>query len=144
MNVIHTNVELILEHPCTFITHTGQRLSPLVISLRIHKPEYPLRTDKPTDQPTAQKLPPPSFPDLLGNKVVVVEMIPPILEREFHEQIIPEPELDYIGEGIIVNLLPLHFFSIYEQITHGNFQKKKNNQTFTLITPQLNNTSSNQ
>lgn len=73
LNMIHANVELILEHTSSLIAHTSKRLFPLVHSLRGKAPESPERNQNPGDDPSNQHLPPKSLAESNGAKEMMRE-----------------------------------------------------------------------
>lgn len=75
LDMIHTHIKLILQHSSPLVTHTCKGLFPLLGSLEAHVPEDPQRHHGPTKNPCNQELPPPSFWDSLGPKILVVMMV---------------------------------------------------------------------
>lgn len=63
LDMIHTDIELILQHSSPLITHTSKGFFPLLKSLGAHIPENPKANNDPQNHPSNQKL----LPQCLSN-----------------------------------------------------------------------------
>lgn len=75
LDMVHTDVKLILQHPSPFITHACESFFPLLSTLQAHVAEDPQRYYEPTHDPCQQNLPPQRSLNFLRANILVVLLV---------------------------------------------------------------------
>jgi hypothetical protein len=118
--MVHANIKLVLEHSGSLIAHISKSFSSLLHLCQIHEPKYPQTYHKPYHDPQNEELLPPCFPHLSRDKVVIVDVGSPGLERELLWPYQRKIELDLVKKSRFL----FHYASINEP-SHGFMGKMK-------------------
>lgn len=81
LEVVHADVELVLEHAGALVAHAGEGLPALLDGLGVLVVEDPAGSERPAEDPEQQQPAPPALPHGAGAQVVGVHVAPQRLGR---------------------------------------------------------------